>query len=82
MTEPGRSQGSNGGRRRRRFFSSSQKYEIWLGLLRGEYSTIEAAERSGVDRSTIMKLGTVAKQGAVAGSPAALTRSPSGSCCP
>ena len=67
MTEPERFQGSDGGRRRRRFLSPSQKYEIWLGLLRGEFSTIEAAERSGVDRSTIMKLRTVAKQGALDG---------------
>jgi hypothetical protein len=45
--------------------SPSQKYEIWIGLLRGEFSTIEAAERAGVDRSTIMKVQTVAKQGAL-----------------
>ena len=65
MTEPGRSAGSNGGHRPKRFLSPSQKYEIWIGLLRGEFSTIEAAERAGVDRSTIMKLRTVAKQGAL-----------------
>jgi hypothetical protein len=40
MTEPGRFQGSNGGRRAKRFLSPSQKYEIWIGLLRGEYTTI------------------------------------------
>ena len=65
MTEPGRAVGSNGGRRSKRFLSPSQKYEIWLGLLRGEFSTIEAAERAGVDRSTIMKLRSVARQGAL-----------------
>jgi transposase len=65
MTEPGRSAGGAGGRRRKRFLSPSQKYEIWLGLLRGEYTTVEAAERAGVDRSTIMKLREVAKQGAL-----------------
>jgi transposase len=65
MTEPGRFAGSVGGRRAKRFLSPSQKYEIWLGLLRGEFTTIEAAERAGVDRSTIMKLRTVAKQGAL-----------------
>jgi transposase len=65
MTEPERSAGSNGGRRPKRFLSPSQKYEIWIGLLRGEFSTIEAAERAGVDRSTVMKLRTVAKQGAL-----------------
>jgi transposase len=65
MTERGRSAGSAGGRRPKRFLSPSQKYEIWLGLLRGEYTTVEAAERAGVDRSTIMKLRQVAKQGAL-----------------
>jgi hypothetical protein len=65
MTEPGRFAGSDGGRRRKRFLSPSQKYEIWLGLVRGEFTTVEAAERAGVDRSTVVKLRTVAKQGAL-----------------
>ena len=65
MTEPGRSAGSNGGRRPKRFLSPSQKYEIWIGLLRGEYTMAEAADRAGVDRSTILKLRAVAKQGAL-----------------
>jgi transposase len=65
MTKPGRSAGSNGGRRPKRFLSPSQKYEIWIGLVRDEYTMAEAAERAGVDRSTIMKLRTVAKQGAL-----------------
>jgi transposase-like protein len=67
MTEPGRSTGSGGGRRRKRFLSPSQKYEIWVGLLRGEYSTVEAAERARVDRSTIVKLRQVGRQGALDG---------------
>jgi transposase len=66
MTEPGRSSGSSGGgRRSKRFLSPSQKYEIWLALVRGELGTVEAADRAGVDRSTIVKLRTVAKQGAL-----------------
>ena len=66
MTEPGCSEDSNGGRRPKRFLSPSQKYEIWIGLLRGEYAMAEAAERASVDRSTIMKLRVVAiKQGAL-----------------
>ena len=65
MTEPGRSAGSDGGRRAKRFLSPSQKYEIWLGLVRGEFSTVEAAQRAGVDRSTIVKLRQVAKLGAL-----------------
>jgi hypothetical protein len=48
--------------RRIRFLSPSQKYEIWLGLLRGESTISEAADRAGVDRATVMKLRLVAKQ--------------------
>ena len=65
MTEPGRSRSSDGGRRAKRFLSPSQKYEIWLALVRGELSTAEAADRAGVDRSTIMRVKEVAKQGAL-----------------
>jgi transposase len=54
-----------GGRRRKRFLTPSEKYEIWIALLRGECTTREAADRAGVDRSTIMKLRQVAKQGAL-----------------
>jgi transposase-like protein len=63
MTEQDRA--ASGGRRRKRFLSPSQKYEIWLGLVRGESTIIEAADRAGVDRSTVMKLREVAKQGAL-----------------
>ena len=62
MTEQG---APSSGRRRKRFLSPSQKYEIWIGLLRGESTISEAADRAGVDRSTVMKLRTVAKQGAL-----------------
>jgi transposase-like protein len=65
MSEPGRSAGSSGGRRPKRFLSPSQKYEIWLALLRGELTAAEAADRAGVDRSTIMRVKEVAKQGAL-----------------
>ena len=44
----------------------SQKYEIWLQLVRQETTIEEAADRVGVDRSTIMRLRTVAKDGALA----------------
>src|SRR3954465_11225329 len=53
------------GRRGKRFLSPSEKYEIWLSLVRGEYTIAAAAEQSGVDRSTIMKLRQVARQGAL-----------------
>jgi len=54
-----------GARRAKRFLTPSQKYEIWISLLRGEVTTREAADRVGVDRSTIMKLRAVARQGAL-----------------
>jgi transposase len=54
------------GRRAKRFLSPSQKYEIWLQLVRGETTISEAADRLGVDRSTIMRLRQVAKDGAIA----------------
>jgi transposase len=65
MTESGRFAGSSGGRRAKRFLSPSQKYELWLALVRGEMTTAQAADRAGVDRSTIMRVKEVAKQGAL-----------------
>lgn len=54
------------GRRKKRFLSPSEKYEIWLQLIRQEVSQNEAAVQWQVDRSTIMKIRTVAKEGALA----------------
>ena len=48
------------GRRRKRFLSASEKYEMWIGLVGGESTIMEAADRAGVDRSTVMKLRQVA----------------------
>jgi hypothetical protein len=48
------------GRRAKRFLSPSQKYEIWLQLVRQEMTISEAA-----DRSTIMRIREVARQGAL-----------------
>ena len=53
-------------RRAKRFLSAEQKYEIWLKILTGELTTNEAAARAGVDRSTVLKLRKVAKDGAIA----------------
>ena len=52
-------------RRRKRFLSPQQKYEIWVQLLRGESTVGAAADAAGVDRTTVMKLREVAKQGAL-----------------
>ena len=57
--------GSGVRRRGKRFLSPSEKYEIWISLIRGEYTIVQAAEQAGVDRSTVMKLRMVARQGAL-----------------
>jgi transposase len=54
------------GRRKKRFLSPSEKYEIWLQLVRQEVTMAEAAEQWQVDRSTILRIRTVAKEGALA----------------
>ena len=51
-------------RRPKRVLSAEQKYEIWLKVLTGELSTLEAAVQAGVDRGTIMTLRKTAKDGA------------------
>ncbi len=53
------------GRRKKRFLTPSQKYEIWLQLVRGEVTQHEAAVAWQVDRSTIMRIRSVAKEGAL-----------------
>src|SRR5207247_2389234 len=49
------------GRRAKRFLSPSQKYELWLQLVTGELSQGEAADRFGIDRSTVMRIRQVAE---------------------
>ena len=59
--------GAAAGRRRpKRLLSPSQKYEIWLQLLRQESTVAEVAAAQQVDRSTIMRIKQVAKDGALA----------------
>jgi transposase-like protein len=53
------------GRRAKRMLSPSQKYEIWLQLVRQELTIAEAAVEHQVDRSTVMRIRTVAKEGAL-----------------
>jgi len=52
----------------------SMKYEIWLQLVRDEATINQAATAAGVDRSTIIRVRQVAKDGA----PAALAASKPG----
>ena len=53
-------------RKKKRFLAPQEKYEIWMQLVRGETTVSEAAERARVDRATIAKLKTVAREGALA----------------
>lgn len=53
------------GRKRKRFLAPAEKYEIWMQLVRGETTVAEAAERARVDRATITRLKSVARQGAL-----------------
>jgi transposase len=53
------------GRRAKRFLTPLQKYEIFLQLVRQEVTMAEAADRWQVDRGVIMRIRTVAKEGAL-----------------
>ncbi len=64
MTEPDRGT-DRAGRRAKRLLSPLQKYEVFLQLVRQEVTVIEAAERWQVDRGVIMRIRTVAKEGAL-----------------
>lgn len=59
------SKATSGKRRAKRFLSPSQKYEIWLQLVRQEATVAEVASTQQVDRSTIMRIKQVAKDGAL-----------------
>ena len=52
-------------RKARRRLSPSEKYEIFVALLSGQCTQREAADRYGVDRSTIVHIARTAKQGAL-----------------
>jgi hypothetical protein len=43
----------------------SEKYELWVSVLTGQATQREAADRFGVDRSTVVHICRVAKQGAL-----------------
>lgn len=54
------------GWRAKRLLRPSHKYETWLQLVRQELTIVEAAAEHHVNRSTIMRIRTVAKEGALA----------------
>lgn len=67
---------SPGPRRSKKVLSPSAKYEIWLRLVRGEATISQAASEAGVDRSTILRVRQVAKDGALAALAASKPGSP------
>ena len=56
--------GMQNGRKRRRL-SPSEKYEIYVSVLTGQATQREAADRYGVDRSTVVHACRTARQGAL-----------------
>lgn len=65
----------NAGRSRRRL-APSEKYELWVAVLTGQATQREAAERYGVDRSTVVAVCRTAKRGALAALAAAVPGRP------
>ena len=53
-------------RRPKKTLSAAAKYEIWLRLVRDEATISQAAADAGVDRSTVIRVRQVAKDGALA----------------
>jgi transposase-like protein len=54
-----------GPRRRKRSLSAEEKLQVWLELLSGQTTQRDAAERWGVDPTTIMRIRRVARAGAL-----------------
>ncbi|MGH4022866.1 MAG: hypothetical protein ACRDT0_27260 [Pseudonocardiaceae bacterium] len=52
-------------RKSRRLLSPSQKYEMFVSVLIGQATQREAAQRYGVDRTTVVHACRTAKQGAL-----------------
>jgi hypothetical protein len=63
MDEESRSR-DRAGRRPKRFLTPLHKYEIYPQFVRGEVNMSEAAAAAQVDRSTLLQIRQVAKDGA------------------
>src|SRR5215207_6344216 len=53
------------GRKPRKRLAPGERYEIYVAVLTGHATQREAAERFGVDRSTVVHICRTAKQGAL-----------------
>jgi transposase-like protein len=57
--------GPRPGRKPRKRLAGSEKYEVFVQILTGQATQREAAEKWGVDRSTVISICRTAKQGAL-----------------
>lgn len=48
------------------FLTAEQKYDLWVRILTGQLTQAQAAAEAGVDRTTIVTLRRVAREGAIA----------------
>lgn len=53
-------------RKPKRFLTAEQKYDLWVRILTGQITQADAAAEAGVDRTTIVTLKRVARDGAIA----------------
>ena len=49
-----------------KLLTAEQKYDLWVRMLTGQISQAQAAAVAGVDRSVVVRLRAVARDGAVA----------------
>ena len=54
-----------GKRRRRRHLTPQEKYQVWQEVVAGQGTQREIADRWGIDRSTVVHIVKLAKQGAL-----------------
>lgn len=52
-------------RKQRKVLPPSSKYELWVSILTGQATQRDAADKYGVDRSTVVSVCRTAKQGAL-----------------
>lgn len=52
-------------RRKKRRLTPQEKYQVWCEVLGGQGSQRDIADRWGVDRSTVVHIVKIAKQGAL-----------------
>ena len=52
-------------RRPKRSLSAEEMLQVWLELVLGQLTQREAAQRWGVDPTTVMRIGKVARRGAL-----------------